>query len=291
MSTVGTTANISLHRYSFRRRILPGFVSTLLAGARQTSRRQFKGLLLLVFSILLGNFACPVRAGDLWKEKSLDLICRNLRAVDTNTLHSTFGEYLDVLSLREKLNVPSIKSVTIDEIRPILQSAVRLRVGPLELFTDEEFTSSGPCILLFDKETLAAIDRDYELHALWRVRALLKGRGKEFLEMQYLLLGQGKLIAAYPRTADVSVADYAMGSDAYQYRPYLAADIVNDGETRGLLNLRTLETATDMEFSRFRGPFNAAITSLILRDRRIWASYTLVLPNTAEFTEKPISLR
>ncbi len=252
-------------------------------------------LLFRVALLVLGCSMHTALASDLWQPKSLEQVCQGLRTTDVGALRQALGDYIEVLSAREGIDVTALKLATIDEIGPILRNAVRLHVGPLELFTDVAFTASGPCTLLFDQATLAAIDREYELHALWRIRAPLRDRPEESLDMQWLLLGRGRLVAAYPRAETVRVADYAityaMTSDAYQYMPYVAADIVNDAGTRGLFKLRTLASARDAEFSSFSGPFSAAVAALALRDRRISASYRLGFSGTAEFAEKPISLR
>ena len=225
----------------------------------------------------------------------MQAICEDSKVVDGNTLRSTLGAYFTHFSSWDAL--ARVRLATFESIQRILANAVREKIGPLELFSDKEFAAESGCILLFDKSTLQSIDRVFDLHPLWRIRASLKRR-EGHMEMDYMLLGGGKLILGYPGSAEVSVPDYkirvyGIESDVYEYEPLIAAEIVNTRESRGLVRLRTIKEP-DGGYQPFTGPFGSQVHSMEWRDGRITAVASMgFLSRTSRypFLEIPISMR
>lgn len=145
----------------------------------------------------------------------------------------------ECLQQREGLAAARIRKADPARLVPVLQRAATLGKGPLDVFTDAQFAAGGPCVLFLDESALAAVDRQFDLHGLWMVRAPVVGEGDTPLSMRYMLIGDGRLVVGYPRKATVRVADYAIFTGRYDYRPYMALDIVSNAQQRMLAGLRS----------------------------------------------------
>lgn len=226
----------------------------------------------LVLAAAFVGSANDAQAGDLWGAAEMATLCAESAAATHDALEGALGEYREVVTRREGLDPVRIRQVDPARLAPILQRAVLAGMGPLEVFTDPQFAVGGPCVLFLDHAALAALDRRFDLHGLWMVRAPIAGDGGMELAMRYMLLGDGRLVVGYPRAATVQVADYAIFTGHYDYQPYMALDIVSTPQRRALVGLRTLGDPSDAA-GPFVGPLGAAIRELELAGGEIVVRY------------------
>jgi hypothetical protein len=229
----------------------------------------------------------PVRSSELWGTGGLSSFCDELQTIDTQALKTVFKEFLPVIE-QEGIDLRQVKIVTAKDIIPLLSQATHLGWGPLELFSDVELTATKSCALLLDQQTLLEVNKKFDIHGLWMISAPIEG--EENVSMEFLLLGQGKLIVGYPKQATVKVKDYDLWTGKYTYEPIMSMDIINKGNSRGLVNIKTLNIP-DGKWLPFKGPFDAYIHSLEVEDGFIRVKYSKMKEVTERVPKIAISLR
>lgn len=242
------------------------------------------GFLFIVFVAI----PLKVYSSELWGTAGMASFCDILPPADDRVIRSMFNNYLPIIR-REGIDLRQAKIAKSKDFMPLLSRAINLDWGPLEFFSTAEFADKGPCVLLLDRQTLLQINEKYDLHALWMISAPMAGQKN--IDMELLLLGQGKLIVVYPRQAIVKVKDYDLWTGKYTYSPFTIMDIINNRQTRGLLTIKTLDRP-DSEWRPFHGPFDADIHSLELDDEgAIRVKYFKFTETTDRIPKIPISLR
>lgn len=226
-------------------------------------------------------------ASGLWETGGMAAFCDALPAADERMLHTMLNRHLPAVK-REGIDLRRAKIAKPKDFMPLLSRATRLGWGPLEFFSAAEFARKDSCILLLDRQTLQQLNDKYDIHALWMVSAPLED--KHTLDMELLLLGQGKLIIVYPRPAIVRVKDYDLWTGQYSYQTYTSMGIVNNGQTRGLVNIKTL-AKPDSDWLPFEGPLGADIHSLEVQPGHIRVSYFKFFEATDQIRKIPIALR
>lgn len=221
---------------------------------------------------LLAACAAHLHAADIWEPGGMAPLCAESAVPTRDDLASALGAYLEVVVQREGLAAARIRKADPARLVPVLQRAATLGKGPLDVFTDAQFAAGGPCVLFLDESALAAVDRQFDLHGLWMVRAPVVGEGDTPLSMRYMLIGDGRLVVGYPRQATVRVADYAIFTGRYDYQPYMALDIVSNAQQRMLAGLRTLGDPSGI-FGAFVGPLGAQIQALELAGDEVVVRY------------------
>lgn len=234
-----------------------------------------------VLSVLAGG----AHGADIWGAGGMDALCAESPVADTAALQGALGGAFEVVVRREGIDPAAIRKVEPVRLMPVLQRVVEQRMGPLELLSDGQFATDGPCVLFLDEAALAEVDREFDLHGLWMVRAPIVGEGETHLAMHYMLLGRGRLVVGYPRRATVRVRDYALFTGRYDYAPYMAMDVVSTPARRAMVGLRTLATPS-ADFQPFTGPLGAAIGELELVGGKIIVRYR-VLGGIAQQLEVP----
>ena len=245
-------------------------------------------LLGLALTILVPT-PLTVRSSEIWGKGGLASFCDTLRSPDVGVLKLTFKGYLPVLERMEGFDLGQIKIATSKDISPLLSRLVQLGSGPLELFSDVEF-ARGSCVLLLDQKTLLEVDDKFDIHGLWMIRAPIEGQERENVVMEFLVLGQGKLIVGYPRQATVKVKDYDLYTGKYTYEPFMSMDIIHDRGGRGLFNIKSLDTPNG-EFQSFRGPLDARIYSLQVDGAYVRVRYAWGTDREDRIPKIPITLR
>lgn len=236
--------------------------------------------------------AATAHAADIWGSSRLDVLCAEFPVVSRDALQLALGGHFDAVVQREGVDPARVHRVDPAGLAPVLQRAAALGVGPLDLFSDPQFAADGPCVLFLDETTLAAVDRQFDIHGLWMVRATVAGEPDAPLAMRYMLLGRGRLIVGYPRHATVQVADYPIFTGRYDYQPYMALDIVATPERRAHVGLRTLHEPSGV-FQPFVGPLGAAIREFELGGDGILVRYRVLggVEREMQVRHPPISLR
>jgi len=217
-------------------------------------------------------------------------LCERLPAATKQRLAEAAKEYLPILESRSHLNLNAIKVARFADIDPVLARAVRQGMGTLEVFTQAELGRLGSCALLLDRETLAAIDAKYALHGVWQLAAPAAHGTLEDFRMDYLIVGQGHLVIGYPGEAEVPVEDDSGEQRHYRYEPYICADIINAGPTRGLFDVMTLASPNG-KFRPFEGPFGAEIHSFQMVGNAVLVKYTWGVDQDRRARKAPIAFK
>lgn len=232
----------------------------------------FKKLFLKIASVFilfisLPGFAC---ADSIWASDEFDQHCQQLISPDTEKLKAIVGDFYERIADERDIDVNKIKLEDYENLQKRFTRAVASDMSALEIFTQQAYADKDNCILLVDKETLQKIDKWFNLHTLWMIKAPLNVATNQYLTMEYFLIGNGRLIIGYEqgKHRKVSVADYKIKKfllpfDNYDYEVFTSMDIINRDGKRGLYNIQTRKSP-DAEFSDFHGPFNANIQALEL---------------------------
>lgn len=190
---------------------------------------------------------------------------------------------------RSGLAADRLKLVSFDRIDPVLKRAVDDRMGILDLFTMAEFANPSAPALVLDAQTLRSIDDKYDLWSVWQLSTKPLAKDKPLLTMDYMIVGQGKLIIGYPFAAPVEVHDEGKAFEV-TYEPLIRADIINTPASRGLHAIATLN-ADAMDLQPFRGPMSASIKSYEIQGDRIVVTYNAIIDQQSLVRRKPISLK
>jgi hypothetical protein len=200
----------------------------------------------MILVVVLAN--PPVGYSDSFWGDGFMAFCKSLRAPEKGILRSSFGDYLSVIERREKLDLNKILIADFEHIAPVLTRAIQLRWAALDFFTMSEFAGNSPCLIMIDKESLAAVDRAFDLHGLWMTSTALSSNDDEHLTMDFILLGHGKLIIGYGKEVWVRVPDYKIQA---RYTRYTSMRIAHSENLRGLMEIRSL-SRPDGEFESFQ---------------------------------------
>ena len=225
---------------------------------------------LFLILVLQGSL---VQADGFWGKQGFQGFCDQLPQVSEATLSKELGDYFAKLRTEESLTLSAVRQVSDTDMTRLLSSAARSGWGILEMFTQKELANTRGCALWLDQATLAQIDRKFDLRAVWQIEARLSGHDTEFMNMRYMVVGQGRLIIGYPRAAEIEINDGDAISGRYNYAPYLSARIEHSASSRGLFEIRTLNAPGD-GFESFIGPYGVAVNSMQLVGQRILVRYT-----------------
>jgi hypothetical protein len=90
-------------------------------------------------------------------------------------------------------------------------------------------------------------------------------------------VGHGRLLVGYDAGGTIHVPDYrAYGSDAYDFTPYLRAEVgVDAAGRRSLQGLGTLDAPEQATYGDLVGPRNARVLTLALQAPEIDVGYRL----------------
>lgn len=232
-----------------------------------------KSAIFWLINVILILNSSLVFSNDLWSDEEFDAFCRSSNPVATNNLQTSLRGYFRVVKEDEGMDLSKIKLPTFEALSSILSKAIQLNWSALELFTDRRFTRGNPCIIFLDSRMLQQVDAKYDLHPLWMINPPIGSNDKQKLAMEYLLLGDGKLIVGYPRGATVKVRDYDIATGRYAYQPYTSMDIIHDRNARGLFHIHVRERPTE-EPSPFMGPLLSKISAMEVVGGDILVHYT-----------------
>jgi hypothetical protein len=200
-----------------------------------------KRLFLASNIILVLALAVPFfgHADSFWGGDGFMAFCKTLRVPEKGTLESSFGAYLSVIEQREKMDLNKIVFADVKHITPLLTRAIELRWSALDFFTVSEFAAKSPCLIMLDKKSLAAINRAFDLHGLWMTSASSLSSKDDDTVMEFILLGDGRLIIGYGKEAWVRVPDYKIQA---RYTHYTSMSIAHRENLRALTEIKTLSS-------------------------------------------------
>jgi hypothetical protein len=194
------------------------------------------------------------RSDDLWEGDEFLAFCKSLSVPKRELLAANLGPYLPVIEKREALDLNAARLADFSHIQPLLAEAAHRKWGALQFFTQSPFAEKSACLVMLDRNSLAEVDRVFDLHSLLKPKAAVSSDQNEELRMEFLLVGHGKLIVGYPKDAWVKLPDYALQA---HYKSYISLQIDQQKNQRGLFEIRTL-SRPGAEFESFleaRAPF------------------------------------
>lgn len=248
------------------------------ARARPSALRPCSGLqaawLLLAASLVLVAWA-PVRAAERGKgadppdrplrtasiERHVDSLFARLAPLSPASRRSLLGDADEAMSAL--LDADRLARCDYAQLQGLLLAAARDSVDVLTLFTLPRMRDKGNLALLLDREQLARLDAEYELHSLFLL-SQVSAKGDSTIHMVFLVAGQGKLVIGYDANLTIRHPDYGFSTGKYDYRRLVAMDARLDERGRPGLHDIVCRSEPGEDFTSLRGPMNVAIRSLVL---------------------------
>jgi hypothetical protein len=245
--------------------------------------------LLALFSILACNPSAE--AASLWGPNGYQALAAGLRAASESDLKSATKAYWCVIRERSGLDTSRVRIATFKDIDPVLSAALQSGLGSLDLFTQRELADPSAPALLLDRSTLGQIDAKFDLRGVWLISANTSSPDHRAVPMDYLIVGQGKLIIGYP--LEVAVVVFEDGKPLeYRYEPFIEADIRNTGIQQGLFNVKALNKPDPAaDFLPFMGPMGAELASFQVTGRSVQVQYRLGIERQTQADRTPIALK
>ena len=240
----------------------------------------------LLFIVLLLTTSFSLQA-ELFAPGEYDQLCDKLPEVSKTNIKLILRERESLLR-KSEISLDKIQKMEYQDFSLIVEKSIKLGQGPLELFTDTEFSRTRSCAFLLTKDVLMEIDKNYNLHGLWMIR--VSADDGSDLEMDFLIAGQGKLIIGYPVSQIVKVLDYNFFTGNYEYSQFITTDIVNESGRRGIFNLQSFDDETG-QMGPFKGPMGASIQSLSNQDSKIMVKYQWIFEQELVIERIPINKR
>jgi hypothetical protein len=241
-----------------------------------------------VFTTFLFISPLPV-AADVWGSEGFTTFSESLPKASPESLKKITKAYWPFVQTRSGLVADRLKLVSFDRIDPVLKRAADDGMGILDLFTMAELANPSAPGLVLDAQTLRSIDEKYDLWSVWQLSTKPLIKDKPLLTMDYMIVGQGKLIIGYPFAAPVEVLDEGKAFEV-TYEPLIRADIINTPGSRGLHAIATLHNDAK-ELQPFRGPMSTSIKSYEVQGDRIVVTYNAIIDQQSLARRKPISLK
>lgn len=243
------------------------------------------------FLVLMLIHLCGVgaHADGLWGPQGFRSYGNGLPVASEESLKKVTKAYWETLRSRSDLDLKRVRVARFEDIDPVLDRASQAGLGTLDLFTQKELADPASAALLLDGPTLRRIGQKYDLSSLWMISARTLLPDHRTLSMDYMIVGQGKLIIGYPYESKVEVINDGKPYE-YRYEPYLEARVVNGPGKQGLFNIRVL-TSPAGEFQSFQGPMGASINALQVDNDTVVVNYTLGFDQDARTRRTPITLK
>jgi hypothetical protein len=234
--------------------------------------------------LLLAGFLS--QASEVWGEKGYHHFVDSLPKASPEALDQITNNYDSVLTERLKIQGDKVRLASFKDIDPVLRRAVEGKMGVLDLFSLKDLADPSAHALLLDAETLKSIEGKYNLSSIFMINPKSVLPHRPSMTMQYMLVGQGRLIVGYPFSSPVEIVDDGKTME-YRYEPLITAKIVHSGAKRGLFQVETLNSPSD-GFQPFQGPMGASIKSYAIHGDKILVTYSLVIEQETQAPRKSI---
>jgi hypothetical protein len=204
---------------------------------------------------------------------------------DEARLRAQLGSFAGFITGRERVDLARVWIASAGAVTCVLQRAIDRALTSPQLFSDPLFARRGALALFVDRDVLAAIDREFDLHSVFLIQPKPR-EGEGPLGMSYFLIGQGVLVLRYPRAGSYDHPDPAFrvsvplfgSSRTYEVAPLIRMDIV-DGAAPGFDHVATLADPGG-KLEDFVGPWNASIRSIVVRGNKLDVHAHLVFGRT-----------
>jgi hypothetical protein len=193
--------------------------------------------------------------------KQLVYFLKSLKKAPRDKCIKIFGRYEGIIA--KEISLDKLYFVTYKDVEKLLNQAVCESIDSLTLFTHPLLQDQTRFAIIFNKELLAKIHKNFDFHALFNI-SMPSTDGGPNVKMKFLILGQDKIIVSYNRNATIKHPDYDFATGNYDYKKLFVMDVKKDSRgNRGIFNIKG--RANPHEKSHWmRGPLNASIHSLIM---------------------------
>jgi hypothetical protein len=172
-----------------------------------------------------------------------------------------FGRYGEVIA--KELNLDKLYFVSYPEVENLLDQAVKESMDSLTLFTHPRLQNPKGFAIVFKKELLQQINKNFNFHGLFNISVPSVNDGSA-VNMNFFVVGQGKFIVGYNRNAKIKHPDYDFVTGYYDYHELFIMDAKKDSKgNSGLFNIKGL-TNPNEEPKWMKGPLNVDIQSLVI---------------------------
>ena len=215
----------------------------------------------------------------------------NLTPLSVDEAIDTFNEYYPVIS--KEIDTKTLYRARLSGIKMLLDTAVSESIDVLTLFTYPAVHLDKT--LVIKKETLLQIHRQYNLHALFLLSCPSANKDSLVI-MDFLVVGQGKLIIGYDKNARIKHPEYDFVTGLYDYQKLFIMEAGLDEQGNvGLFGIKGL-SAINEEFEPMSGPLNASIHALLLMsgqggEKNIIVRYQLFGMGKKVIERMPIEVR
>jgi len=234
---------------------------------------------------------CPASAIESTFSTQAEVLIDRLEPLPITGSRRIFDKYYAIIS--KELDMGNLYVTQLQEIKVLLDKAVFESIDVLTLFTHPGLQQKK--VLVIEKDILRYIDRHYDLHALFMLSCSSISNGG-IVQMDFLIVGQGKLIVGYNKNAQIKHPDYAFVTGVYGYQKIFIMSAGTDEQGNpGLFGIQGVSGINE-EFKPMSGPLNSAIQSLSIicdssGDKRILVQYQLFGRGRKVVKRIPIEIR
>lgn len=202
---------------------------------------------------------CPTEGDESRFSDHIELFMDLLKPLHLSQPTEIFNDYYPIIY--REINTENLYVAYPEQIYGLLDKAVSESVDVLTLFTHPAVHREKA--LLIRKKTLHLIDHYYDLHAIFLLSCPSISEDT-MIRMNFLVVGQGKLIIGYDKNTRIKHPDYPFATGRYDYQKFFMMDAGTDDQGNiGLFDIRGLSNSND-RFEPMKGPLNAAVKSLSL---------------------------
>ena len=193
--------------------------------------------------------------------KQLDHFLHCLIKAKEGEFTRIFGKYGTIIA--RDVDFKRLYFVSYEEVEDLLDRAANESIDSLTLFTLPVLQNQNSFAIVFNEELLEQIQKKYNFHALFNISSRSIRDGSS-VKMQFLVIGQGKLIVGYNRNAKIKHPDYDFATGKYDYSELFIMDAGKDshGNPR-LYNIKGI-SSPNTKPKWMKGPLNADIQSLTI---------------------------
>jgi hypothetical protein len=189
---------------------------------------------------------------------------RVLPPSSATAVEAALGVAAPALRAREHVDFGTYRLASAEAAECVMQRAAELRLDIPQLFTDRRFGLAGGLAIVIDRRGLADIDRLFDLHSLFPTAATTT-HGRT-LHMQFLLVGNGRLIIGYDGSGsfESKEAAFHVFGGKYQIQPLIRMDVEVLGH-RAFAHMATLSRIDLISpYGDFVGPMGSKVHGLVV---------------------------
>jgi hypothetical protein len=223
-------------------------------------------VLVLVLVLVLASCPRPARAqAPLLTDAELSVFkARLLPASSAAAVESALAAAGPVVRAREQVDFGTYRLASAEAAECVMQRAADLHLDIPQLFTDRRFGVGGGLAIVIDRRRLVEVDRLFDMHSLFPTAAATTD--DRTLHMQFLLVGNGRLVIGYDGSATFEQRESAFHvyGGKYELQPLIRMD-VEVARQRAFTHVATLSRLDGaLPYGDLVGPMGAKLHAVVL---------------------------